>query len=292
MPRSKGAHASASTLRGARALAREHSPHSASHSYALPRPAPPPAPARPVAVRFLEEGADVVMLSRSSCAETVAHMNSVAGATPEYVAAHSLWVSSDIESEADCAKAAAAAAERFGGKIDVLVNNAALFVFHSVETASAEDWDRSAAVNIKGHALLTKACLPYMKKAGGGSIVFQGSISAFLGQPNCATYATMKGAILQLARNIAFDFAKYNIRCNSVCAGTVETPISQEERKAHGWTFDEWQQLKVTDVMLRRVGHVREIADATLFFACSESSYCTATHLMVDGGQTQCTIAE
>jgi NAD(P)-dependent dehydrogenase (short-subunit alcohol dehydrogenase family) len=158
-----------------------------------------------IAVRFLEEGANVVMLSRSSCAETVALMNKIEGVTPEYVDSHSLWVSSDIESEEDCNKAASASATRFGGKIDVLVNNAALFVFHSVEHATATDWDRSAAVNIKGHALLTKACLPYMKAAGGGSIVFQGSISAFLAQPDCATYSTMKGAILQLARNCAYD---------------------------------------------------------------------------------------
>ena len=134
------------------------------------------------------------------------------------------------------------------------------------------------------------------------------------------SYATMKGAIVQLARNCAYDFAKYNIRSNSVCAGTIETPISVEERKvsaaarrpppllhahcascqrpraktspmmqAHGWSYEEWQALKTKDVMLGRVGHVREVANATLFFACAESSYCTGTHLMVDGGQTPCT---
>ena len=153
---------------------------------------------------------------------------------------------------------------KFGPKAHVLINNAALFVFESVETASGEDWDRSAAVNIKGHALATKHCIPLMKArylathiqlhalpsyscrpcddhkpvsvrmcgrmrglmndqaAGGGSIVFQGSISSFKGQPNCATYATAKGAIVQLARNCAFDLSKYNIRCNSICAGTIE----------------------------------------------------------------------
>jgi hypothetical protein len=66
-----------------------------------------------------------------------------------------------------------------------------------------------------------------------------------------------------------------------VCAGTIETPISADERKAHGWTYDQWEKLKVQDVMLGRVGNTREIANATLFFACHESSYCTATHLMV-----------
>ena len=86
--------------------------------------------------------------------------------------------------------------------------------------------------------------------------------------------------------------SKYNIRVNSVCAGTIETPISADERKAHGWTYEQWEKLKVMDVMLGRVGNTREIANATLFFACHESSYCTAAHLMVDGGQTPCTVME
>ncbi len=195
-----------------------------------------------IAVRFVEEGARIVLLARSSFEETLSLLRSIDGATPEYIAANVLCVKTDIESEADCNAAAAAATAAFGAAVHVLVNNAALFVFHSVETASPADWDRSAAVNIKGHALLTKAFLPAMKVAGapgggGASIVWQGSISAFLGQPDCATYATMKGAIVQLARNCAYDFAKYGIRSNSVCAGTIETPISAEERAAHGWTY-------------------------------------------------------
>ena len=135
-----------------------------------------------IAVRFVEEGAFVVMLSRSPCTETEGLVHQIAGVTREYADAHLLWVSADIESEADCGKAVAAATAKFGPAIHVLVNNAALFVFHSVETATAEDWDRSAAVNIKGHALLTKACLPAMKAAGNASIVWQGSISSFLAQ--------------------------------------------------------------------------------------------------------------
>lgn len=150
-----------------------------------------------IAVRFVEEGARVVLLARSSFAETLALINSIEGATPDYVAAHTLCLAADIESEANCAAAAAAAAEKFGPAVHALVNNAALFVFHSVEHASAADWDRSAAVNIKGHALLTKAFLPAMKAAkaeGGASIVWQGSISAFLAQPDCATYVRRASA--------------------------------------------------------------------------------------------------
>jgi len=243
-----------------------------------------------IAVRFVEEGARVVLLSRSSCAETLQLIGSIDGV--KSADEHALWVQSDISSEDDCKKVIDETAKRFGEKIHVLVNNAALFIFKSVEHATADDWDRSAAVNIKGHALLTKAVLPAMKRAGGGSIVWQGSISSFLAQPDCATYSTFKGAIVQLARNCAYDFAKYNIRSNSVCAGTIETPISVDERRDHNWTYEHWEQLKTKDVMLGRVGNVREIANATLFFASDESSYCTATHLMVDGGQTPCTVME
>ena len=129
----------------------------------------------------------------------------------------------------------AASAAAFGDELHVLVNNAAVFVFHSVETATPEDWDRTNGVNIKGSALMTKHAIPMMKKAGGGSIVFQGSISSFLAQPNCATYSVTKAAIVQLMRNCSYDLAKYGIRCNAVCAGTIETPISKTEREAHGW---------------------------------------------------------
>jgi len=243
-----------------------------------------------IAIRFVEEGAKVVLLSRTPCTQTLKLIESIEGL--KSVDSVTLWCACDIASEAEIKKAVEDTGKKFGDKVHVLINNAAVFIFHSVEHATAEDWDRSASVNIRGHALLTKHVLPLMKNAGGGSIVFQGSISSFLGQPDCATYSTMKGAIVQMARNCAYDFAKYNVRVNSVCAGTIETPISEEERREHGWTFDQWEKLKTKDVMMGRTGHVREIANATLFFACDESSYCTGTHLMVDGGQTPCTVME
>jgi len=243
-----------------------------------------------IAVRFVEEGAKVVLLSRSPCDDTMKEIAAIDGV--KHVEQHAFWCKADIASEADIKVAVAQFTAHFGDIVHVLINNAACFIFHSVENASAEDWDRSAAVNIRGHALLTKHLLPHMKKANGASIVFQGSISSFLAQPDCATYSTMKGAIVQMARNCAYDFAKYRIRVNSICAGTIDTPILTEERKAHGWDFATHQKLKTKDVMLGRIGHVREVANATLFFASDESSYCTGTHLMVDGGQTPCTVME
>ena len=103
------------------------------------------------------------MLARTSCEETFGLIRQIKDVPAvEDVAIH---VAADISSEADCAKVTDAVRAKWGDKIHVLVNNAALFVFKSVEDATAEDWDRSASVNIRGHALLTKAVLPFMKAA-------------------------------------------------------------------------------------------------------------------------------
>jgi len=241
-----------------------------------------------IAIRFVEEGGKVVLLARGSCQPTLNEIAKIDGVNVDEVA---LAVRCDISIESSIKNMVEETIKKFGPHIHVLVNNAARFVFKSVENAAPEDWDNACAVNIRGSAMVSKHVVPHMKAAGGGSIVFQGSISSFSAQPNCATYSVTKAAVLQMAKNFAFDLAKYNIRVNTVCAGTIETPISAVERKEHEWTFEEWEKRKITDVMMQRVGHVRELANATLFFASDESSYCTGTDLMVDGGQRHCTVA-
>jgi len=244
-----------------------------------------------IAVRFVEEGAKVALIARGDCNETLSFISKIQGLKTS-VNDIALYCKCDLASESDIINMVKSIEKKFGDKIHVLINNAALFVFRSVEQATAADWDLTNAVNIRGHALVTKYCLPALKRAGGGSIVFQGSISSFLAQPNVATYSSVKAAMVQMARNCAYDFAPYNIRVNSVCAGTIETPISQQERKEHGWTYQQWEELKLKQIMLGRVGHTREIANATLFFASDESSYCTGSHLMVDGGVSANTTME
>jgi len=240
-----------------------------------------------IALRFAEEGARVACVDILDCNDTLKQIAAIQGIGD--VAKAAMYVKCDIAEETQIRAMVAAVVKQFS-TISILVNNAALFLFKSVEEASAEDWDRTCAVNIRGSALVTKHVIPVMRAAGGGAIVFQGSISSFLAQPNCATYSITKAAMVQMAKNSALDLAKYNIRVNSVCAGTIETPISKVERAEHGWTYEQWEAQKVKDVILGRVGHPREVANATLFYASEESSYCTGGHLMVDGGQTWCTI--
>eukprot|EP00301_Raphidiophrys_heterophryoidea_P026465 c9147_g1_i1.p1 GENE.c9147_g1_i1~~c9147_g1_i1.p1 ORF type:complete len:243 (-),score=66.36 c9147_g1_i1:59-733(-) len=174
-----------------------------------------------IAVRFVEEGAKVVCFSRGGCTETLEMIGTIKGLEGD-VSNIAINLNCDISSEKSVIEMVTATIAKFGPRIDVLVNNAALFVFESVETATAEDWDNTCAVNIKGHALVTKHVLPHMKQPantsvpmrgnGAASIVFQGSISSFVAQPNCTTYSTVKAGIVQMARNCAYDFAKYNIR--------------------------------------------------------------------------------
>jgi NAD(P)-dependent dehydrogenase (short-subunit alcohol dehydrogenase family) len=177
-----------------------------------------------IAIRFVQEGASVVLLDIADCDETMKIIAKQIGNDTEKVA---LAIQCDISKEDEVKQSIEKASKTFGPRIDVVVNNACAFVFKSVEDATVEDWTRSMNVNILGHGLVTKHCLPYMKhaidkEAGfGPSIIFQGSISSFRGQPDCATYATMKGAIVQLARNCAYDLAKYNIRVNTICPGTI-----------------------------------------------------------------------
>ncbi len=98
------------------------------------------------------------------------------------------------------------------GKIDILINNAAAFVFGTIEEVSSLDWDKVLSINVKGYAFCMKHVVPHMKRQG-GSIVNIGSISSFIAQPAFTPYNTSKGAILQLTRCAAMDLGIHNIRC-------------------------------------------------------------------------------
>src|SRR5690606_17612449 len=170
----------------------------------------------------------------------------------------------------------------FGG-VDVLVNNAAVFVLKGVE-ASPEDWQRSLSVNVVGTALCTRYAAEEMKKRGGGAIVNLSSISGFVAQPHFLTYSATKAAILQMTRNTALDLAPFNIRVNAVCPGTILTQASYKHMERVGQSFEEWNAEQSASQLLGRVGQPREVAYPVVFLASDEASFITGTHLMVDGG--------
>jgi NAD(P)-dependent dehydrogenase (short-subunit alcohol dehydrogenase family) len=113
-------------------------------------------------------------------------------------------------------------AQKFGG-LDVLVNNAAIFLYGTVESTTAEDWDRILGVNVKGYAFCAKHAIPHLRRRGGGAIVNVGSVSSFIAQPQFVPYSTTKGAIMQLTRCMADDHAPANIRVNCVRPGAARS---------------------------------------------------------------------
>jgi NAD(P)-dependent dehydrogenase (short-subunit alcohol dehydrogenase family) len=170
------------------------------------------------------------------------------------------------------------------GKIDILVNSAAIFVEATVLNTSVEDWDNIMAVNLRGMFLCCKYVIPEMIKAGGGSIVNIGSEAGITGFKNQTAYDTSKGGVVNMTRCLALDFAGQNIRANCVCPGTTETPMV---KKAIEIAPDPAKARRSFEARpLLRLGRPEEIAAGILYLASDESPYATGAILSIDGGKT------
>lgn len=231
-------------------------------------------------LRLAEEGAAVVIADVSAdLGEAVAAAIAAAGG-------RAAFLRTDVADEQSIVAMVAAAVRTFG-KIDILVNNAAIFVLRGID-ATVEEWRQILDVNVIGAALVAKHVVPEMKRAGGGAIVNLGSISSFIAQPEFVTYNATKAAIATMTRCMALDLAPFRIRVNAVCPGTVWTQIVERLSREKG--LDRAAADRDPDwggaCMLQRIAEPAEIANAILFLVSDEASYITAAHLMVDGGYT------
>ena len=242
---------------------------------------------------FAEHGACVAMFDLTSLEETVLAVQETMKqrGAPFVAEERLLLVRCDITDERQLARSVQAVLEKWGRKISVVVNNAARFVFRDVLSASGSDWDASLSTNIKGHALVQKHSIPHMVHDGTGAIVNVASVSAFIAQPNMVTYSVTKAAIMQMTRNTALDlWGRYKIRCNAVCPGAILTPATyahfEGEKKKFpekNLTFDAFVK-EMNGGIIDRLGTTREVGSAAMFLASEESSFCTGSALMVDGG--------
>ena len=172
------------------------------------------------------------------------------------------------------------------GFVDLIINNAGIIYQNDspLNTTQAQ-WDKSFNVNLDGMWHCCKAVIPFMKKAGKGSIVNIGSVHSFKIVPNHFPYAVTKHAIIGLTKNLAVEFGGNNIRVNALCPGMVETPA------AFRW-FDESEdpaaaRKALGDIHpLKRNASCEEIAYPALFLACDESSFMTGQSMIVDGGRS------
>jgi NAD(P)-dependent dehydrogenase (short-subunit alcohol dehydrogenase family) len=192
-----------------------------------------------------------------------------------------LFVPLDVTREADWERAVAATVERFG-LLNVLVNNAGIGGASRVEDTTVEAWDRVMDVNAKGVFLGTRAAIPAMRRAGGGSIVNISSQLGLVGMDNSSPqYQASKGAVRLLTKSTALQYAGEGIRVNSVHPGPIVTPMT-EARRADPATY----RLMVSRIPLGRYGEADEVAYGVLYLASDESSWVTGSELVIDGGWT------
>jgi NAD(P)-dependent dehydrogenase (short-subunit alcohol dehydrogenase family) len=230
-----------------------------------------------VAMLFAEEGARVVVadVDEEAARDTVARVEDAGG--------QGLAVVGDVAVEADVSRMLELVVRRFGA-LHVLDNNAGVLWKdrdRSVLETDERWWDRVMAVNLKSVFWVTKHGIPHLQRAGGGSIIMMGSVSALAGFTRAQdAYTAAKGALISLTKSLAIQFARDRIRCNVIHPGIVDTPLQAPYLTAA--IRKEFE----AGIPLGRIAHPREIAQVALFLASDESSYMTGAELVVDGGFT------
>jgi NAD(P)-dependent dehydrogenase (short-subunit alcohol dehydrogenase family) len=191
------------------------------------------------------------------------------------------FVQLDVTREAQWVTAVDCALQRFG-RLDVLVNNAGIGGPGRVEDVTLDEWSRVMDVNSTGVFLGTKACIPAMRRSGGGSIVNISSQLGLVGVDNSSPqYQASKGAVRLLTKATAIQYAKEKIRANSVHPGPIVTPMTEARRKD-----PETYALTVSRIPLGRYGEPEEVAYGVLYLASDESRFVTGAELVIDGGWT------
>jgi NAD(P)-dependent dehydrogenase (short-subunit alcohol dehydrogenase family) len=231
---------------------------------------------RAIAETFAKAGAAVACVDLDA-AQAAAVVQTIAQS-----GGRALALTCDVSREADTQAAANAARDALG-PVRVLVNAAATTDRNgSVLDLSADDWDRIFAVNVKGAFLMSRAVLPMMIAAGGGSIIHIASQLGRVAAERRVAYCATKGAVIQLAKAMAVDHASDNVRVNALSPGAVAT-----RRMLHRYGgMDEARRIAGPKHLLNRLGEPHEIAQAALFLACDEASFMTGADMLVDGGYT------
>ena len=191
-----------------------------------------------------------------------------------------LFIKLDVTNEASWGSAVDAAVSNFG-KLDILVNNAGVSHRAGLEDTTSDAWDKVIDVNVKGVFLGTKAVIPAMRAAGGGSIINISSIYGLVGSVTSTAYHASKGAVRIFNKSTAIQYASENIRANSVHPGFVDSPMT----RAHHDNPNIHQE-RVSKMPLGRMGEPEDIAAGILYLASDESSFVTGAELVIDGGMT------
>jgi len=231
---------------------------------------------RATAVLLAREGASVVAAGRREelGAELVEQL------TAEGLSIH--FIPTDVSKRADVERLVSGAVARFE-RLDIVVNDAAMFLFRGVEDCTEDEWDEVIDTNLKSVYLVCHDAIPHLRAAGGGAIVNVSSVHAYATMERVAAYAASKGAIVSLSRQMALDYTRDRIRVNSLIVGGVDTAMASKHMTALGKTLDEAGFSK-DDRVLGRAAEPEEIASTILFLVSPDASFVTGSPIFVDGG--------
>lgn len=193
----------------------------------------------------------------------------------------------DVRSAADCDRAVAEVIEAFGSPVTGVVNNAGILRKGDALEATQDDWDDHMAVNARGAWYLSRAALPGMVEAGGGSIVNVISIEGTKVQKRHFAYTASKGALLQMTRSIAHDFADRGVRCNAVSPGAFDTEMFRSHVTAVAPDDAEHFVAQTAALAsMNRLGQPEELGQLVAFLLSERASFMTGSDLIIDGGRT------
>ncbi|HYG99345.1 MAG TPA: SDR family oxidoreductase [Terriglobales bacterium] len=231
---------------------------------------------RACAGAFVREGAKVALVARQE--------ERLLAAASELGQDNALAIPADVANKSDIKRVVRQTGERFG-TVHVLVNSAAALIAGTADSQTEEAWDETFNTNVRGLWLLSKAVIPHMRSAGGGSIINIGSVVGLIGARNRIAYGASKGAVITLTKCMAMDLGPDKIRVNAICPGIVETDLVADFiNKAPDPDAARKQRLEVHP--LGRFGSVNDIASAAVFLASEESSWVTGAAIPIDGGYT------
>jgi 3-oxoacyl-[acyl-carrier protein] reductase len=220
---------------------------------------------------FAREGAKILSVDLQESKETVKAVRE-AGSEAEYLQI-------DVTSRAETTKMAKFAMERFG-RIDILINNAAIYYGvkrKGFDEIADDEWDRMMAVNVKGTWLPIVAVFPFMKQAGKGKIVNLASEVFFTGSQGFVHYVATKGAVVGLTRALAIELGPHNICINAVAPGFTDTEASR--------TISDVTKYDTSKTPLKRLGVAGDIVGTTIFLSSAAADFITGQTILVDGGR-------
>ena len=231
---------------------------------------------RACALRLAADGFAVVVGGRSSerATEVVDEITAAGGTATTALG--------DV-AEPDYGEAAVAATVAAHGRLDVLVNAAGVITRSDAEGTTDDEWHRVMSTNVDGLFRASRAALPAIRAAGGGSIVNISSTNGLVGGSGLAAYCASKGAVTNLTRAMALDHAAEGIRVNAVCPGAVDTRMLYSERSD---TIDEVRDMNLPDIPEGRIPDGSEVAELVAFLADDRSRHITGANISIDGGYT------